>query len=177
MRLKSPARSPDSLTQSPYLGASSEKNGHSVLSRVSRGSCPSCLLRAWAWCFPAWNDRWKLLSAILPLTLAMSPASLVSEISLSALISGSRVNRFAAELGSSGKFCMMKVSLAFLGLVLESLVFMRQGRMSHLGPPQLAGPGNHLSHLIGTCNHTARLSKTRHCHSLPKEGKTLGPAS
>lgn len=56
-----------------------------------------------------------------------------------------------------GKFCAMKVSWVFLGLVLEPLVFMRQGMMSCLAPPQLAGPRNHFSHLIGACNNTARV--------------------
>lgn len=33
------------------------------------------------WCPPAWKDGWKVLSAILSLTFAMSLASLVSEMS------------------------------------------------------------------------------------------------
>lgn len=48
------------------------------------------------------------------------------------------------------------VSWVFLGLVLEPLVFMRQGIVSHLAPPQLADTSNHFSCLIGACNNTAQ---------------------
>lgn len=66
---------------------------------------------------------------------------------------------------------MMNGVIGLSGLVLEPLVSLRQGMMSCLAPPQLAGTGNHFAHLIGACKNTARISKTRHCHLLPNDEK------
>lgn len=95
--------------------------------------------------------------------------------SLSGVISGPWVERFAAEpvsfLQCLASFMWWMVSLVFLGLVLEPLVFMRQEMTGCLALPQLAGSSNLFSHLIGACNCIEWLSKTRHCHPLPSDEK------